>query len=259
MPDIQPFTTFAESVCQESGALINRYYEQTSLAVDWKVDESPVTQADREAELLWRDRIAARFPDHGIIAEEFGSHNEQAEWVWVIDPIDGTRSFITGVPLFATLIGLLHRGQPILGIIHQPVLDLLCLGDNTRCLLNGKPTRVREQVPLNRATLLISDATFPAIHQPEAQWNALTAQVGMMRTWGDAFGYLQVARGLADIMADPTLNPWDLLPVIPVIRGAGGIITDWQGQPAEKGTSALAASSTLHVEALACLYPHTPS
>ena len=244
---------FARELAEESGELIRRYFRAPGLTVDVKADQTPVTDADRGAEDLMRRRIRARFPEHGILAEEFGSERLDAEYVWVLDPIDGTKSFVSGVPLFGTLIGLLHLGQPILGAIHQPVLRELCLGDGRTTTLNGQPVRVRPTARLADAVLLASDATTAASHQDGAAWDRLVAKARWLRTWGDCYGYLLVASGHADVMTDPVMSPWDLLPLVPVIRGAGGVITDWHGDDPVRGTSIVAANPTLHAEVIACL------
>ena len=248
--DLDALKAFVGELAEESGALIRKHFRSPGLRVEVKADQTPVTDADRGAEELLRKRILARFPDHGILAEELGSERLDAEYVWVLDPIDGTKSFVSGVPLFGTLIGVLHRGQPIVGAIHQPIQRQLCLGDNRTTTLNGAPARVRPTTHLADAVLLTSDVTSAAQYQDGAAWDRLVAQARWVRTWGDCYGYLLVATGQADVMADPIMNPWDLLPLIPVIRGAGGTITDWQGNDAVRGTSSIAANPTLHAQVI---------
>ncbi len=237
----------------ESGAFIRPLFGHRGLAVEAKADQSPVTAADRGAEELMRQMIHKRFPDHGIIGEEFGNENPDAEFVWVLDPIDGTKAFITGVPLWGTLIALLHQGQPILGCIHQPVLNQLALGDGTTTTLNGRAVRMRSCPSLGQATLLTSDTTFVAKYQAGAPYDRLVQQVKLYRTWGDCYGYLLLASGTADIMCDPIMNPWDIAALVPVIRGAGGVITDWKGGPAYPAESTLAAGPELHAQVIATL------
>jgi histidinol phosphatase-like enzyme (inositol monophosphatase family) len=251
--DTAALTAFIRELAEESGALIRRYFRSPALAVEVKADQTPVTDADRGAEELLRKRIGARFPDHGIMAEELGSERLDAEYVWVLDPIDGTKSFISGVPLFGTLIGLLHRGQPILGAIHQPIQRELLLGDGTATTLNDRRVRVRPTARLADAVLLASDTTTAAHYQDAAGWERLVARARWLRTWGDCYGYLLVATGQADVMTDPIMNPWDLLPLIPIIRGAGGVITDWQGNDPVHASSSVAASPLLHGEVIATL------
>lgn len=256
--DIDGLKAFVGELATASGDLIRRYFRQPGLRVDVKDDATPVTEADQGAEDLMRRAIRARFPDHGILAEEMGSERLDAEYVWVLDPIDGTKSFVSGVPLFGTLIGLLHRGQPILGAIHQPILRELCLGDGRTTTLNGVPVRVRGTARLEDAVLLTSDPTMPARHRDGAAWNRLVERVRWVRTWGDCYGYLLVASGHADVMTDPVMAPWDLLPLIPVVRGAGGVITDWKGGDPVRSDSIVAANAQLHPEVIACLGPSQP-
>lgn len=251
--NLDRYRTLMAELAAESGAFIRPLYGHRGLAVESKEDQSPVTAADRGAEKLMRDLINKRYPEHGIIGEEFGSERENAEFVWVLDPIDGTKSFITGVPLWGTLIALLHQGQPILGCIHQPVLGQLVLGDGTTTTLNGRPTRVRACSRLADATLLTSDPINPGKYQKGAAWSALERKVKLTRTWGDCYGYLLVATGFADVMVDPIMNPWDIAALVPVIRGAGGIITNWQGGAPYPAESTIAAAPELHAEVIAQL------
>ncbi len=242
-----------------SAQVIAPFFGRPDIGIERKEDASPVTLADREAELVMRRWIERQFPTHGIVGEEFGAERREAEFVWILDPIDGTKSFITAVPLFTTLIGLLHEGRPILGAIHQPVLKQLMIGDGRRTTLNGSPVRVRPRDELAQATLLTSDALLPGRHQNGAAFQALTERVQLYRTFGDGYGYLLVASGWADIMLDPIMNDWDLLPLIPCVEGAGGRITDWQGQPAGKAeagkASAVACTPELHHHVIGLLNP----
>lgn len=239
----------------ESGSFIRPLFGHRGLAVESKADASPVTAADRGAEELMRAMIRKRFPEHGIIGEEYGSERENAEFVWMLDPIDGTKSFITGVPLWGTLIALLHQGQPILGCIHQPILGQLMLGDGQTTTLNGRPTRVRLCAGLADATLLTSDPLNLAKYQDPAACDRLVSQVKLYRTWGDCYGYLLLASGLADIALDPIMNPWDIAALIPVVRGAGGTITDWNGGSPFPAESTVAASPELHAQVMTVLNP----
>ena len=141
--DLSAYRPFVAELARASAEFIKPFFGNPSTAVELKADDSPVTAADRGAEAVMRELITARFPDHGIIGEEHGNHHPDAEWVWVLDPIDGTKSFITGVPLWTTLIGLLHRGQPVLGAIHQPTLGQLVIGDNHTTTLNDRPVRAQ--------------------------------------------------------------------------------------------------------------------
>lgn len=239
----------------ESGAFIRPLFGHRGLTVESKADQTPVTAADRGAEELMRAMIKKRYPEHGIIGEEYGSERPEAEFVWMLDPIDGTKSFITGVPLWGTLIALLHHGQPILGCIHQPVLGQLLVGDGTSATLNGRPARVRSCARLADATVLTSDPLNPAKFQDGAAYEQLLRAAKLCRTWGDCYGYLLVATGLADVMLDPIMNPWDIAALVPVIRGAGGVITNWQGAAPFPAESIVAAGPELHPQVIAALNP----
>jgi myo-inositol-1(or 4)-monophosphatase len=252
--DLTPYHAFLVELARASGDFIRPLFGQRSLAIELKGDDSPVTAADRGAEELLRKLIKAKFPTHGILGEELGPENTDAEFVWVLDPIDGTKSFITGVPLWATLIALLHRGQPVLGCIHQPILGQLMIGDGRVTTLNGAPVRCRPTTRLAEATLLTSDWLNPARHQDGPAFERLAQSARLCRTWADAYGYLLLASGWADLSVDPIMNPWDIAALVPVIRGAGGVITDWQGGPAYPAKSTIAAATPeLHAAALAAL------
>jgi len=252
--DLTPYRSFITELAHQSGAFIRPHFGRLDLAVETKSDASPVTLADRGAEELMRGLIAKKFPAHGIIGEELGSEHPDAEFVWVLDPIDGTKAFITGVPLWGTLIALLHHGQPVLGVIHQPVLGQLMIGDGTTTTLNDRPVRCRATTRLADATLLTSDTLNLAKYQNGPACDRLLAQAKLVRTWGDCYGYLLVASGWADVCLDPIMNPWDLAALVPIIRGAGGVITDWRGGAAYPAESTIAsATPTLHTHVLAGL------
>lgn len=248
------FRGFLDELLAQSGAIIRAAWGDTGhIAYESKSDRSPVTEVDRGVERKLRELIVAKHPTHGIIAEEFGNERADAEWVWVIDPIDGTKSFITGVPLFVTLIGLLHRGEPVLGAIDQPVLRERCVGDNATTLFNGKPTRVRPCRELRDAVVTTSGMETIAGQPFEKGFSRLTAATRFTRTWGDGYGYLLLATGRVDVMAEPILAPWDLLPLIAVMRGAGAKITDAAGRDVIGGSGAVAAHPGLHPQVLAAM------
>lgn len=241
------FLGFLDELLAESGAIIRAAWgDPGHIAYETKSDRSPVTEVDRGVEKRLREMINARFPDHGIVAEEFGSERERAEWVWVIDPIDGTKSFISGVPLFVTLIGLMHHGRPALGAIDQPVLRERCVGNNETTWFNGVPVRVRPCAGLPDAVVTTSGLETIAGQSLEAGFSRVAAAARFTRTWGDGYGYLLVATGRADVMIDPILAPWDLLPLIAVMRGAGAKITDLYGRDVIGGKGAVAAHPDVH-------------
>ena len=251
--DLTPYRTFLTELALKSGDFLRPHFFNPALAVEFKSDASPVTAADKGAEQLLRELILKKFPAHGIIGEEFDNVNAGAEFTWVLDPIDGTKSFITGVPLWGTLIALLHNGQPVLGAIHQPILNQLMIGDGKTTTLNDRPVRVRDCTLLDHATLLTSDPLNPAKYQNGAAYDALAKRVRLVRTWGDCYGYLLLASGRADIALDPIMNPWDIAALVPVVRGAGGIITDWEGGAAYPAESTIATAPGLHAQVLGAL------
>lgn len=237
-----------------SGHFIKPFFGRSDVQVEIKADHSPVTVADRGAEEIMRGLISKRYPGHGVVGEEFGSDNPDAEFVWVLDPIDGTKSFVSGVPLFGTLIGLLYQGQPVLGCIHQPILGQLMIGDNATCFLNGQATRTRSITRIEESTLLTSDPAV-ILRQPECRgFNGLMERAFLTRTWGDCYGYLLVASGRADVMYDPLMHLWDIAALVPIIRGAGGVISDSKGGPAYPADSIVAsANPELHRQVIDAL------
>lgn len=251
--EIETFLKFTKELAVASGALIGRYFERPGLAVERKADRSVVTKADREAELMMREMIHSRFPGHGVLGEEFGEENPGAEFKWVLDPIDGTISFIHGCPLFGTLIGLLRQGEPIVGAIHLPALGHLCLGDGMRTTLDGRAVRARDSRRLEDATVLYTDERLIEQHKGSAGFHRLVSRAGVARGWGDCYGYFLLACGFADVMLDAVMMPWDVLPLVPVVRGAGGKITAWDGGDILGGKSAVAAVPALHDEVIALL------
>jgi histidinol phosphatase-like enzyme (inositol monophosphatase family) len=247
---IKEFSEFIRILAEKSGEVVKPYFSKSNLAIETKEDQTLVTQADREAEIVMRELIRKAYPHHGILGEEFGAENTSAEFVWTLDPIDGTISFVRGCPLFGTLIGLLHADRPILGAIHLPILNQLCIGNSTETTVNGRAVHVRDAHHLSEAMLLTTDIASIAKYQKRKNFDNLLGQTHLFRTWGDCYGYLLVASGRADIMLDPIMNPWDILPVIPIIQGAKGVMTTWLGADAFRGNSCVAANKILHPQVL---------
>jgi inositol-phosphate phosphatase / L-galactose 1-phosphate phosphatase / histidinol-phosphatase len=222
------FTALAHALADAAGVVARRYFRQT-IAIEDKPDLTPVTVADREAETAMRRLIEARFPDHGIIGEEHGRTRDDAEFVWVLDPIDGTKNFISGIPLFGTLIGLARAGRPVLGIIDQPVLRERWLGiAGAAATLNGAAIRTRPCAALASATLY---STSPDMFQgaDAARFARLKDQVKLARYGADCYAYAQLASGFIDLVIERDLKPYDFCALVPVIEGAGGAIVDWEG------------------------------
>jgi inositol-phosphate phosphatase/L-galactose 1-phosphate phosphatase/histidinol-phosphatase len=205
-------------------------YFRTPVTVDDKSDRSPVTIADREAETAMRDLLSQHVPEHGVFGEEHGAVRTDAEYVWVLDPIDGTKAFITGLPIFGTLIALLHRGVPVLGIIDQPILKERWLGvAGERSTFNDKPISARACPTLDRAYMY---STAPLMF-PDAsaqRHEALTQKVKLFRWGGDCYAYGLLASGHVDLVVENSLKLYDFAALAPVIKGAGGLITDWRGK-----------------------------
>jgi len=243
--DSSKILPFVKLLADVSATVIKDYYK-TSVRVENKSDLSPVTIADKKAEELMREVIMKEFPDHGIIGEEFGNYNHQSEYVWVLDPIDGTKSFISGALSFGTLIALLKNGDPVLGVINHPILNELMIGNNKETKLNGKNVKLRTCSRISDAVLLTTDHFNVGKYKNQKNFDQLASSVNLYRNWGDCYGYYLLASGFADIMIDPVMSIWDSMALIPIIRGAGGTITDYEGNDAIKGQSIVASNPTLH-------------
>ena len=245
MEEMKELKKFCGRLAEESGKIIRNYW-RTGITVDTKSDSSPVTIADKKSEEVMRELIMKEFPDHGILGEEFGEYKPDAGYQWVLDPIDGTKSFICGTVTFGTLIALMKDKEPILGVINQPILNDFLLGDNYSTILNGKPVHVRNCEKVSDAVLLNTDILDIEEYQNKKGFDSLMHQVKLFRMWGDCYGYSLVATGYADIMLDPIMNSWDLLALIPIIKGAGGTITDYHGNDPLKGNSIVATGGSIH-------------
>ena len=214
----------------------------------------PVTEADRAVEAHIRERIEERYPDHGVTGEEFGAKTGASAWSWILDPIDGTRSFLVGLPAWGCLLGLLRDGEPILGFMHQPVVGETFSGDGECAWIDRgggrRPIRVRAKARVADAIL---GATHPAIFKGAAllRFEALAARVRMMRYGGDCYNYCLLAHGLMDLVVEDDMKPYDILPLVPIVRGAGGLVTDLEGATPRGGDMVIAAANqALHREAL---------
>lgn len=251
----EEFEAFTSKLCRETQKVILTYFHDPDLEVISKDDDTPVTKADRECEQMIRAAIETLYPEHGIIGEEFGETNAEADCKWLIDPIDGTKSFTAGCPLFGTMIALLKEGEPIFGCINYPATNTFVSGDNQRAFCNAKPISARLGVPLEEALLLTTDFQEIGQHQDQSAFDELVAKTSFSRTWGDCFGYYLVATGKADIMLDSIMNPWDLMALIPILRGSGAVVTDWHGDNPAKGNSCVASNADLHESVLTILNP----
>lgn len=248
--NLQDLHRAAIKISRLGGEHTLKYYQQ-DFKVDRKEDATPVTVADRETELLMREEITSRFPDHGIIGEEHDSYNDDSPVQWILDPIDGTQSFIHGVPFYTTLIGIRYKGKPVSGVIFAPVLNELCeaaKGEGAR--FNGKKCTVRCCRSLSEASLMTTDVTTAQTVGLENPLDRLIEKTRFHRTWGDAYGHMLVATGRADIMFDPILNIWDAAPLLPIFQEAGGIFCDVHGRETIETGNGISCSRELIREVL---------
>jgi inositol-phosphate phosphatase/L-galactose 1-phosphate phosphatase/histidinol-phosphatase len=251
----EAFLDFATRLADAAGAIVKKYY-RAPLAVETKADASPVTAADRETEQVLRALIRKTYPDHGIEGEEFPGERLDAEFVWRLDPIDGTKSFVIGRPLFGTLIALTRADQPILGVIDQCVLGERWLGAaGQNSTWNCQPIRVRSCAALQDAVLsLTSPQMFSA--EERAAVARVESAVNFPVYGGDCYGYGLLAMGLLDLIVEADLDVHDFMALVPVIEGAGGIVSDWEGAPltaASNGRIVAAGDPRVHEGALKLL------
>lgn len=253
------FASFVDELASRSGAAILPFF-RTAIA---SADKSrggvfdPVTEADRAAETVMRRLIAQTFPGHGIIGEEFGNEREDAEFVWVLDPIDGTRAFISGVPTWGTLIGLTRNGSPCYGMMHQPFTRERFSGDGEASRWIGpsgeRPLRTRACARLEDATLSSTSPRLFAGAERDA-FERVESAVRLTRFGYDCYAYCMVAAGQMDVVIESGLKPYDIVALVPIIEGAGGVVTSWDGgSPAAGGAIVASGDRRLHEQVLARL------
>ncbi len=247
------FDEFTRKLCSETQKTILSLYENPNLEIELKDDETPVTFADKETEREIREALQVLYPDHGIKGEEYEDINPNAEYTWVLDPIDGTKTFTSGCPLFGTMIALMQNGEPIFGCINFPALGKRISSDSQRTAVNGALVKASTNRSLDQAILLTTDQRDIARQKNGDAFERLVSATRFTRTWGDCYGYYLLATGNADIMLDPEMSPWDIMALVPIIRGSGATITDWNGGNPAKGNSIVAAASNLHDEVLSIL------
>jgi len=252
----------ALAIARRAGALTLEYFNRGNYAVERKGDATPVTDADRGAEQLLRADLAARFPDDGVLGEEFPERPGSSGFRWIVDPIDGTKSFITGVPLYGTLIGLEHHGRSVLGVIHLPALDetLWGLAGGDAWFARGadapRPARVSTRATLAESVFCTSEVASFAKRGSADAYHALEAAARITRTWGDCYGYSLVATGRADVMVDPLMSVWDAAALQPILEAAGGTFTDWRGRPTIHAGEGIATNGLLQAETLQIVAQH---
>ncbi len=251
---LREYLEFAIETAYLAGRSTLGYY-QTGLRPDMKADQSPVTIADRQAEEIIRSRIEAQYPRHGIVGEEYEPKEiSGASHRWFVDPIDGTKSFVRGVPLYAVLIGLEIEGTVEVGVAYYPALDeMLAAANGLGCWWNGRRARVSSAQTLAEGVVAYTDvANFAAYGRAEA-WARIKQATYYRAGWGDAYGYLLVATGRAELMLDPIMNAYDCGPFPPILKEAGGYFGDWQGNPTIHGNEAMATTQQLLPEVLALI------
>lgn len=252
-PTYATLLEFAVETAWQAGRVTMRYF-QTGTEVFSKDDLSPVTAADRESELLMRERLTKQFPEDGILGEEFGEQNPGAGRRWILDPIDGTKSFIHGVPLYGVLLALEEEGEAVLGVLHFPALaETVWAARGAGCWFNGKRARVSETARLEEALVCSTDIEYLEEQGRRAAWDRVRKRAKLTRTWGDCYGYALVATGRAEAMLDPDLAPWDSAALKPVIEEAGGVFTDWNGAATHLGLGGVATNALVAGELRAAL------
>jgi histidinol phosphatase-like enzyme (inositol monophosphatase family) len=244
----------AAEVAQIAARTAMQWYGKR-IEVETKGDGSPVTIADREAERVAREWIAARFPEDGVHGEEFGISRPDARRRWILDPIDGTKAFVRGVPLWGTLVACCEGDTVLAGAACYPVVDeLIAAAPGEGCWWNGTRARVSSVDSLARSTALITDDVFLERPHRGEQWRSLASQAGVVRTWGDCYGYLLVATGRAEIMVDDLVNVWDAAAMYPLIVEAGGQFTSWDGRATVFGGDIIATNTGVAEQTRAVLH-----
>ena len=242
---LQTLLDFATDAAWQAGKITLSYFG-TGIVPELKSDQTPVTVADRQAENLLRTLIEARFPDHAVLGEEYGESNQGARYRWILDPIDGTKSFVQGVPLYGVLIGLERDGEPLLGVCYLPALDeMVAAGQGLGCTLNGRRIRVSAVKEMADAVFLTSDVAAFSKRGRQDVYHKLEQATRLSRTWGDCYGHILVAMGRAEMMLDAAMNVWDCAALLPILQEAGGTFTDWEGNATIHGPDAFSTNGHL--------------
>jgi histidinol-phosphatase len=250
---VEELLRVSQDLAQEAGLITMEHFGKV---VPWeaKADGTPVTVADRATETFLRDQINLRFPDHGILGEEFGETRAGASIRWILDPIDGTASFMRGVPLFGVLIGIEIEGEASVGVVHIPAMrETVAAALGHGCFWNGSPARVSNVGALSGAVVLTTDPAKLLDGPGAYAWEQLVRKASLARTWGDCYGHILVATGRAEVMFDPILSPWDAAPFVPILRESGGMFTDREGIPRADGGSGISTNGLLHDQVLGLL------
>ncbi len=256
MTSTREYLDFATDAAFRAGRLALSHF-QIGVEADRKADHSPVTVADREGEKLLRRLIEERFPRHAIVGEEMGVSGD-SRYRWILDPIDGTRSFVRGVPLFGVLVALEIEGEPVVGVCYVPALDeMVAAGRGEGCRWNGRPARVSTVATLEEALVSLTEPAALSDMHPEF-WERLKRKAGLIRGYSDCYGHVLVATGRAEVMLDPVMNVWDNAALMPIVEEAGGSFTDWSGRRTIEGGSAISTNGALLSAILALQGSKTP-
>lgn len=248
--ELSTLLDFAVQIAREAGDITLRHFKKLK-TTELKSDGSFVTAADRETEAFLRAAIAAKFPDDAILGEEEGEQFGTSARQWIVDPIDGTYSFVHGIPFYGVMIGVLIDGEPIIGVVNVPALDeVVYAAKNLGCFWNGESARVSNASTLEESLLLCTDFGTCANYGFGEAANRLQNRVKARRTWGDCYGHLLVATGRAEIMLDPVMNVWDCAALLPILEEAGGTFTDWQGNKTIHGGNAISTNRRLFDEVM---------
>ncbi|MDZ7615513.1 MAG: histidinol-phosphatase [Patescibacteria group bacterium] len=256
MMEIEDRLGLAIDIAREAGWIAMEYFGSADLHVDRKADDSPVTAADRRAEEHLRHRISETFPDDSILGEELPDRTGHNPFRWILDPIDGTKSFIHGIPLFGTLVGLEYEDRPVLGVIRIPATEECVYASRgegawyTRGDAPPRPAHVSSCEKLAEGLFLTSEIRLWWGIGQDAAFSRLQGAARLVRTWGDCYGYMLVATGRADLMIDPQMAVWDAAPLLPILEEAGGTFTDWQGAPTIRGGNGIGTNGFILREAL---------
>ncbi len=258
-PSPRELVDFAVDAAWIAGRITLEYF-QTPLAHEKKADASPVTIADRRAETALRELISARYPAHAVLGEEFGrSGPDDARYRWILDPIDGTLSFISGVPIYGVMVAVECAGEPVAGVVNLPALgELVAAGKGEGCYWNGRRASVSSTRRLADALVVCTDVTGMEKYGRGAGYARVRDASRMQRTWGDCYGHILVATGRADVMLDPIMNIWDTAALRPILEEAGGTFTDWAGNATHTAPEAVSTNGVLLDELLAVV-ASTPS
>jgi histidinol-phosphatase len=244
--DLRHRLDVAAQAVWEAGKITLRYF-QTALTVELKGDHTPVTAADREAERVLKESLLGAFPRDGFLGEESGERPGESGYVWVVDPVDGTKSFVQGVPLFGVMVGLEDpSGVPVLGVVGIPALDeLVTAARGEGCFWNGRKARVTSTTRLADACVVYTSGESHPTPAVERACREIHKRARLSRGWGDCYGHLLVATGRADVMLDPILADWDCVALLPILEEAGGTFTDWGGRRTARGKSGISTNGRL--------------